>query len=74
MGKTIVVRLSEQQVKWLMVAVLKEAQNKSEILRRALNTYLIEKVEPNGGTGNKQNHPKQTRIGGTKALNINLQT
>ncbi len=68
MGKTIVVRLSEQQVKWLMAAVLKEAQNKSEILRRALNTYLIEKVEPTGGTGNKQNHPKPTRRGGANQI------
>lgn len=68
MGKTIVVRLSEQQVKWLMAAVLKEEQNKSEILRRALNSYLIEKVDPNRDTGNKQNHPKQTRRGGSNQV------
>ena len=68
MGKTIVVRLSEQQVKWLMSAVIQEEQNKSEILRRALNTYLIEKVVPNGGKGNLQNHPRQTRRGGATQI------
>jgi len=66
MGKTIVVRLSEQQVKWLMSAVIQEEQNKSEILRRALNTYLIEKVVQNGEAGNKQNHLKQTRREGSQ--------
>lgn len=42
----IIVRLTEQQTKWLMTAVMLEEKNKSEIIRRALNSYLIETIEP----------------------------
>lgn len=42
----IIVRLSEQQTKWLMTAVLQEEINKSEVIRRALNLYLIETIQP----------------------------
>lgn len=42
----IIVRLTEQQTKWLMAAVMQEELNKSEVIRRALNFYLIETIQP----------------------------
>jgi hypothetical protein len=39
----IIVRVSERQLRFLTEALIKEQRTKSQILRDALNQYLIEK-------------------------------
>ena len=39
----IIVRISESQLRWLADVLVQEQRTKSQILREALNQYLIEK-------------------------------
>jgi hypothetical protein len=40
----IIVRITESQLRWLTDILIKEQRTKSQILREALNQYLIEKT------------------------------
>jgi metal-responsive CopG/Arc/MetJ family transcriptional regulator len=40
----IIARISENQQKWITEMIIQEQRNKSEILRDALNLYLVEKA------------------------------
>lgn len=43
-SRKIIARISENQLKWLTEMIIQEQRNKSEILRDALNQYLVEKM------------------------------
>lgn len=50
MGKKshkIIVRITESQLRWLTDILIQEQRTKSQILREALNQYLIEKTRRN---------------------------
>jgi len=40
----IIVRITESQLRWLTDLLIREQRTKSQILREALNQYLIEKT------------------------------
>ena len=42
-SRKIVVRITESQLRWLTRVLIQEQVNKSDIVRNALNAYLIEK-------------------------------
>lgn len=39
----IIARITESQLRWLTDVLIQEQRNKSQILREALNQYLVEK-------------------------------
>lgn len=39
----LVVRITENQLRWLTDVLIKEQRTKSQVIREALNLYLIEK-------------------------------
>ena len=43
----IIVRITESQLRWLTDVLIQEQRTKSQILREALNQYLIEKTNRN---------------------------
>jgi metal-responsive CopG/Arc/MetJ family transcriptional regulator len=51
----IIVRITESQLRWLTDILIKEQRTKSQILREALNQYLIEKTRRNEPTEIKFN-------------------
>ena len=45
--KHVIVRLTEAQFKWLADILFEENRNRSEVMRDALNRYLIEQSHNN---------------------------
>jgi len=43
--RKLIIRISEQQARFLADIVLKEERTRSEITREALNQYLVEKID-----------------------------
>jgi metal-responsive CopG/Arc/MetJ family transcriptional regulator len=60
-NQKIIVRITESQLRWLTDILIQEQRTKSEILREALNMYLIEKSPRHEITENKD---KQVRKNG----------
>lgn len=40
----IIARITESQLRWLTDVIIQEQRNKSQIIRDALNQYLVEKA------------------------------
>ena len=47
MSKKLVVRITDSQARWLTKVLSQENATKSQIIRNALNSYLIEKTHMN---------------------------
>ena len=54
----IIIRLSENQLQGLLDIIVREQVNKSELVRNAINAYLVEKSyrHENTKTNKKQSH------------------
>lgn len=51
----LIIRITEQQARFLADVVIREQRTKSEITRQALNEFLLEKI---GNHENKEGHSK----------------
>lgn len=56
--KKIIARITESQQRWLTEVLIKEQRTKSQVLRDALNLYLIEKSKKNE---NPERNDKQSK-------------
>jgi hypothetical protein len=57
--KKIIVRITENQARWLADYVLQEEINKSQIVRNAINLYLVENFKGNEYTESKNKHHRK---------------
>lgn len=44
-SRKVVIRISESQARWLTRAIIQEQKNQSQIIRAAINDYLVENLD-----------------------------
>jgi metal-responsive CopG/Arc/MetJ family transcriptional regulator len=44
-SRKVVVRITESQARWLTKAIIQEHKTKSQIIRAAINDYLVENLD-----------------------------
>ena len=58
-SQKIIARITESQLRWLTDILIQEQRTKSQILREALNLYLIEKSPRHEITESKNKHHRK---------------
>jgi len=61
LNHTLIVRVTERQLRFLSDVLLEENRSKSQLLREALNLYLVEKSIRNASTEPKTEQPRQNK-------------
>jgi len=58
---TLIVRVSERQMRFLAETLLQEQRSKSKIIREALNQYLLENYSKHGNSEPTKKQPGKVR-------------
>jgi len=58
---TLIVRVSERQMRFLAETLLRQQRTKSQIIRAALNQYLLENYSKHGNSEPTQKQQRQTK-------------
>jgi hypothetical protein len=61
LNHTLIVRVTERQLRFLTDVLLDENRSKSQVLREAINLYLVEKSSRNASTEPTKEQPRKVR-------------